>query len=155
MPALTPVDESFFDTAPQRFVHTWEINRPADSVWSELTGDQPLYWCTGLKIRWNSAPPFGVGTTRTATVLGLIRFEEHFFIWEEGHRNAFYGASTNLPVFARMAEDYVVEPRGADRCAFTWTIALEPSLLGKPSAPLNSLIFNTAFRDTGKHFRAT
>jgi hypothetical protein len=154
MPSLTPVDESFFDTAPQRFSHTWEIDRPADSVWSELTGDQPLHWCTGLSIRWTTPAPFGVGTTRVATVLGLVKLTEQFFLWEEGHRKAFFGAAMNLPLFAKLAEDYVVEPRGETACAFTWTIAVEPSLLGRPGAPLNGLLFGQAFRDTGKHFRA-
>jgi hypothetical protein len=154
MPSLTPVDESFFQTAPQRFTHTWEIARPADSVWSELNGDQPLHWITGFSITWNTAPPFGVGTTRTASVLGLIKMEEKYFIWEEGRRNAFYGAAMNLPLFTSLAEDYVVEPRGENACTFTWTIAVEPSPLGKPGAPVNKLLFGQAFRDTGKHFRA-
>jgi hypothetical protein len=154
MPSLTPVDESFLTTAPQIFTHTWEIARPADSVWSELVGDQPLSWITGFSISWNTKPPFGVGTTRTASVLGLVKVTEQYFIWEEGRRKAFFGAAMNLPLFAKLAEDYVVEPRGADACAFTWTVAVEPSTLGKPGAPINKLLFGQAFKDTGKHFRA-
>jgi hypothetical protein len=151
---MTPVDESFFATAPQRFAHTWEINRPADSVWTELVGDQPLSWCKGLKITWTSKPPFGVGTTRQASVLGLIKMQEQFFIWEEGHRKAFFGASANLPLFTSLAEDYVVEPRSETSCAFTWRIGVAPSPLGKPGTPLNNLIFTQLFKDTGKHFHA-
>ena len=154
MATLTPVDESFLDTAPQRFSHTWEIARSAESVWAELTGDQPLHWCRGLNIRWNTPAPFGVGTTRTAKVLGLITMQEQYFLWEEGHRKAFFGASMNLPLFTSLAEDYIVEPLGADRCRFTWKIAVKPSPLGAPGGPLNALIFNNAFRDTGRHFRA-
>ena len=155
MPSMTPVDDSFFQSAPQLFSHTWEIEQPADVVWSQLTGDAPLSWVNGLKISWNTPAPFGVDSTRTAKVLGgLITFQEHYFIWEEGHRKAFYGAAANLPLFTRMAEDYVVEPRGENACRFTWKIAVEPSTLAKPGAPLNRLIFNLAFRDTGRHFRA-
>jgi hypothetical protein len=154
MPSLTPVDESFFTTAPQIITHTWEIDSPADSVWSQLVGDRPLFWCTGLNVKWISAPPFGVGTTRQASVAGLLKVQEHFFLWEEGHRYAFYGASMNLPLFNKLAEDYVVEPVGADKCTFTWTIAIEPSRLGKPGGPVNALVFGQAFRDTAKHFRA-
>jgi hypothetical protein len=154
MPALTPVDEMFLDTAPQRFSHTWEINQPAESVWTQLTGDRPLYWCRGLNIRWNTPAPFGVGTTRTARVLGLITMQEQYFIWEEGRRKTFFAAAMNLPLFVSLAEDYVVEPRGEKACVFTWRIGVAPSAVGKPGAPLNSLIFASAFRDTSKHFRA-
>ncbi len=154
MPSLTPVDESFFETAPQRFAHTWEIAQPADVVWSQLTGDQPLFWINGMKINWTSPAPFGVGTTRTVHVLGLIAVQERYFLWEEGHRKAFCGTAMNLPLFDKLAEDYLVEPRGEDACAFTWKIAIKPSLIGKPGAPVNKVLFGLGFRDTGKHFRA-
>ena len=154
MPNLTPVDEQFFDAAPQRFSHTWEIARPAESVWAELTGDRPLHWCRGLGITWTSPAPFGVGTTRTAKVLGLVVVQERYFLWEEGHRKAFCGTAMNLPLFASLAEDYVVEPDGEGRCRFTWRIGIAPSTLGAPGAPLNGLIFANAFRDTGRYFRA-
>lgn len=154
MPSLQPVDESFFETAPQRFSHTWEINRPADGVWSELTGDQPLHWCNGLKIRWTSEPPLGVGATRTARVLGVLNFKERFFIWEEGRRHAFYIAEANLALFTSLAEDYLVEPRGEDACTFTWRAAIAPSPLGKAGAPVNAMVFKRGFSDTGKYFGA-
>ena len=89
-----------------------------------------------------------------AHVLGLITVKEHYFLWEEGHRKAFYGEAMNLPLFNKLAEDYIVEPRGPGACAFTWRIAIEPSRLGKPGAPVNKLVFSLGFRDTSKHFRA-
>jgi len=155
MPSLQPIDESYFDRAPQRFAHTWSIARPAEAVWAELVGQRPLHWCRGLNIRWTSPPPFGVGTTRQAKVLGLLSGEEYFFIWEEGRRYAFYFTHANLPVFAAVAEDYVVEPDGADRCRFTWRVGLSPSALGKPGAPLNKLLFSRFFQDTGRYFSAS
>jgi hypothetical protein len=154
MPSLTPVDESFFESAPQVLAHTWEIAQPAQAVWAELTGPQPLHWVRGLNVRWKSPAPYGVGSTRTASVLGLVTVQEHFFIWEEGHRKAFYASAANLPVFNALAEDYVVESRGPNACAFTWKIAIAPSPLGKPGAPLNRVVFGAGFRDTGKYFHA-
>lgn len=155
MPSLEPVDESYFEKAPQRFSHTWSIAQPADSVWSELVGDQPLHWCRGLSIRWTSPKPYGVRTTRAVKTLGgLSSGEEYFFIWEEGRRHAFYFTHANLPVFTSLAEDYHVEPDGIGRCRFTWRIGLSPSLLGKPGAPLNRLLFASFFRDTGRYFNA-
>lgn len=50
MPVLRPVDEGYFDLAPQRFSHTWSIARPAQAVWAELTSEQPLHWLRGLRL---------------------------------------------------------------------------------------------------------
>ena len=42
-----------------------------------------------------------------------------------GRSNAFYIYEASLPFFKRFAEDYVVEPDGAET-VFTWTVAIEP-----------------------------
>ena len=155
MPSLEPVDDSYFERAPQRFSHTWSIAQPAEMVWGELVGNQPLHWCRGLSVRWTSPRPFGVGTTRAVKVLGgLSAGEEHFFIWEEGRRCAFYFRYANLPVFKSLAEDYLVEPDDTGRCRLTWRIGVTPSLLGKPGTPLNKLLFASFFHDTGRYFNA-
>ncbi|WP_028937900.1 SRPBCC family protein [Pseudonocardia spinosispora] len=155
MPTLQPVDESFFTSAPTRFSRSWSIARPAPAVWQELVDDRALHWCTGLSVQWLSPRPFGVGTTRQASVFGALKVQEHFFIWEEGHRYAFYGTGINLPLFTSLAEDYVVEPTGPDSCSFTWTVAARPSALGKPGGPVNKLLFDRFFSDTGRHFAAS
>lgn len=154
--SLEAVDESYFARAPQRFAHTWSIAQPAETVWAQLAGERPLHWCRGLNIAWTSARPFGVGTTRRVKVLaGALAGEEYFFIWEEGRRYAFYIMQANLPVCACVAEDYVVQPDGADRCRFTWRVGLTPTLVGRAGAPLNKLLFTSFFRDTGRFFNAS
>jgi hypothetical protein len=155
MPALEPVDETYFEHAPQRFAHTWSIAQPAEKVWAEFVSEQPLHWVRGLRLRWTSPQPFGVGTTRQGKSMGgAMTIDEHFFIWEDGRRYAFYVTQMNVPIFRSFAEDYVVEPHGTDSCRFTWTIAMTPSTLGRPGAPLNKLMANRTFRDTGRYFNA-
>jgi hypothetical protein len=155
MPQALPVDDGFFTTAPARFSETFAIPRPASEVWADLTSDRPLHWCRVLNGRWTSPRPFAVGTKRRVKILGgILAVDEHYFIWEEGRRHAFYVESCNLPMFRRLAEDYVVEPDGADACRFTWTAALEPTALGKLGGPVNSVLFRTIFADTRKHFGA-
>ena len=153
MPSLEPVDETYFDRAPQLFAHTWSIAQPTEKVWAELTSDQPLHWVRGLRLRWTSPRPFGVGTTRQGKSMGLT-IDEHFFVWDEGTRYAFYVSQLNVPLFKAFAEDYVLEPDGADGCRFTWRIAMTPSTLGRPGAPLNKLMANRSFADTGRYFNA-
>jgi hypothetical protein len=84
-----------------------------------------------------------------------MTLQEYFFIWEEGRRYAFYGTKASTPVFRRLAEDYLVEPDGPDRCRFTWTAALEPTPLGRLGGPLNGLLFKNLFADTRRYFKAT
>lgn len=152
---LEPVEERFLGTASVRYSETFRIARPAAEVWGELVSEKPLDWCRALSVRWTSERPFTVGTTRQAKVLGgAMKVQEHFFIWEEGHRYTFYVTEANAPAFRRIAEDYVVEAEGTDRCRFTWTIALDPTPAGRLGGPLNSLIFKSLFVDTRRHFNA-
>jgi hypothetical protein len=153
MPSLLATDETFLKAAPTRFSETFQIAKPADQVWAELIADDPLSWCRALSIRWTSPRPFTVGTTREAKILGgALKVQEHYFLWEEGRRKAFYVASANLPVFRRLAEDYLVEPAGENRSRLTWTIAMEPTTIGKPGGPVNALLVKSLFNDTRRHF---
>jgi hypothetical protein len=151
-----PVDETFFDDAPERLVEIFNIDRPADQVWAELVGEHPLSWCRILAdgISWTSEKPFGVGTTRTVKALkGASAMHEYYFKWDEGERMSFYVLEAAAPLFKRFAEDYVVEPTSETSCKFTWTIAYEPTLLGK--GPINKWLLNTLFVDTHKHYKTS
>ena len=153
MATLTPVGEDFLSTASQRYSKSWVIEQPAAAVWSELAGDKPLHWCRALDIDWTSTRPFGVGTTRRAKVLGgVLQVQEKFFLWDEGERYAFHGTDINLPLFRSLAEDYRVEPVDSGRCTFMWTIAFEPTTLGRLGGALNGPLFASFFNDTAKYF---
>jgi hypothetical protein len=149
---LPAVDDTFLASAPSRFVETIEVALPADTVWAELTRDGTLDWCRGLNITWLSSRPFGVGTKRQARLLGVLRVQEEYFVWEEGRRMAFYVTAVRPPVYRRSAEDYLVEAVGADRCRFTWTLAFDLKLLGKLNSPLSAPIIRRMFADTRRHF---
>src|SRR5215218_3371310 len=150
---LPAVSEEFLASAPARFVDSFEIALPASTVWAELTRDGTLDWCRGLEITWLSPRPFGVGTKRQAKLLKvLLRVQEEYFIWEEGRRMAFFVTAARPPAYKRSAEDYVVEPTGADSCRFTWTLAFDLTLLGKMNAPISSPIIKRMFADTHRHF---
>ena len=156
MPDLEPADDDFLATAPVRYVGTFDIPKPAAEVWLQLTRDGALDHCRVLRgAEWTSPRPFGVGTTRTMrTRGGVLALDEVFFRWEEGRRKSFYARRTNLPLFRRFAEDYLVEPEGESGCRFTWTIAGEPLPLARPGAPVNFLLAKSLFADTRRHFEA-
>lgn len=153
--AVEPADEDFFTTAAQRYRYPMELPVPLERVWAVLSGDEPLDFVRGLRIRWTSPSPRGLGATRRANgSFGAIRLDEHYFIWEEGRRTSFYVTAANVPFFRRFAEDYIVEPT-ADGCRFTWTFAAEPRT-PRPIAAANGLVQKTMFgamaRDFGRHF---
>ena len=153
---VRPAGADFFAAAPKRFVGTFDISRPAAEVWAELTRDGALDFCRVLGgARWTSPRPFGVGTTRTMKVAGgLIVVDETFFRWEEGRRKSFYVHAANLPLFRRLAEDYLVEEVSPAACRFTWTLAGEPTWLGRPGTPVNAWLARSIIADMRRHFGA-
>lgn len=155
---LAPVaDDSIFATAPHAYSYTLDLAAPADDVWAGLVADRPLAWCRTLSGRYTSPRPFGVGTTRAVTVMGLLKLRERFFIWDDANRrHAFYVEQANVPVFRRFAEDYQVTPTRSG-CRFTWRFAFEARTgIGLPFAlaqPVNkTLILDGFMRDTRKRF---
>jgi hypothetical protein len=123
-------------------------------VWDELCADGALGFCRLLGgAKWTSPRPFGVGTTRSMKVAGgAIVIDERYFVWEEGRRNAFYVERCNLPLFKRFAEDYVVDETSPTSCRFKWTLAAEPTAVGKPGNPVNNVLVKSFFADTRKHY---
>ena len=125
--ALEPADADFFDSAPHVFTYQKRFAAPPEKVWDQLTSDASIAaWGPATKeVNWTSPRPFGVGTTREVVAPGGATMRERFFRWDEGSRHSFAAYESTLPLFRRFAEDYIVEPDGADTL-FTWTLAIEP-----------------------------
>jgi carbon monoxide dehydrogenase subunit G len=147
--AMAPVDESFFSSAPHVYTFVQQLNVSPERVWESLASEHSVADWTPLlhSIEWTSPRPFGVGTTRTVVLPGkAATLHEYFFRWEEGHRFSFYGVEASLPLFAKFAEDYIVEPSGTGT-RFTWAFALEGTsktkLAMRAMSPANRLNFRT------------
>ena len=125
--ALEPADADFLASAPHVFRYQKRFAAPPEQVWESLISDESLAPWSPLirKVTWTSPRPFGVGTTREASLYGGGSVRERYFAWDEGHSHAFYVYESSLPIFRRFAEDYVVEPDG-DGTLFTWVVAQEP-----------------------------
>ena len=124
---LEPADDGFFTSAPHVFRYQKRFAAPPHEVWESLTSDISIAaWGPAIKeVTWTSPRPFGVGTTRDVVAPGGSTMRERYFRWDEGRSHAFYVYESKLPIFKRFAEDYVVEPDGAETL-FTWTLAIEP-----------------------------
>lgn len=143
----SPVDATFFDSAPMRFVHVGEIPACAADVFALLKDpDSWPRWFDGIKrVQVTTPPPYGQGLERTVWLDALTVYE-HFFRWEEGRRFSFYFKAHSVPLARRFAEDYLVEDIAPGRCRFTYTVALEPSLLFKLGGPIGRIMLDRMFR---------
>ena len=155
--SLDEVDESFFATAPHVYRYPVELDVPPERVWESLVSDGSLAdRGMGIKLRWLTPRPFGIGTGREVVLpLGLMTVRERFFIWDEGTRYAFYVESANRPVIEKFAEDYLVE-KTETGSRFTWTIAIEAApryrALVAAGGPVNRLSFGQTARSGKKYF---
>jgi hypothetical protein len=154
---LETADTDFLASAPHIFRYQKRFAAPPEKVWEQLTSDESLAaWGPMLKeLTWTSSRPFGVGTTREVQPPAGPRVRERYFLWDEGRRHAFYVYESSMPLFKRFAEDYVVEPDGADTL-FTWTVAMEPTgvmaLPFKVIAPAMKAAFGRIPSDGQKYF---
>lgn len=155
---LQPADETFFETAPHVYRFPIELPVPAERVWESLTSDRSVAaWGPGVQsLRWTSARPFGVGTTREVVLpLHSITVREEYFRWDEGKGCSFFVREADRPVLRRMAENYELEttPTG---CVFTWTFAVEPTprtaMLLRLGSPVNKLAFGQMARSSRRYF---
>jgi hypothetical protein len=125
-PLLETGDE-FLDAAPFRFASTVDLPVPPERAWAALTADDTLVSWSPLvtALRWTTARPFGVGTTREVTLIWFLTSRERYFRWDQGRRKTFAAVAVSVPGLRRLAEDYVVErtPAGS---RFVWTLGIEP-----------------------------
>lgn len=159
--AVQSADERVFTSAPYVFRYERTLAASPEAVWESLASNESLsaWSSTVSSLTWTSPRPFGVGTTREVVLApGLARVRERFFRWDEGRGYSFAAVEANLPVFKTFAEDYVVEPHGADGAStrFTWTVAIEPksafALPFKALAPVLKLAFGRMAADGERHF---
>ncbi|GAB93875.1 SRPBCC family protein [Gordonia rhizosphera] len=159
---LDDIDLGFFDTAP--VTYRIDVNLPVSPqrAWAELTRQNTLNWCRAIKaIEFTSPPPYGVGTTRKASLgPGFAGLSEHFFVWDEdpetGHyRNAFRAVSASTPGLRRFGEVTEVKPADVG-CRMIWSFALELASSAKAvvafSGPTANSVFKTIETDTLRHF---
>jgi uncharacterized protein YndB with AHSA1/START domain len=96
-------------------------------------------------VAWTSPRPFGLGTTRTVSMVGGMVGEEEFIAWEPDRRMAFYFTHANMPA-AAFAEDYVVDDLGDGRVRVRWTMGMTPMGASKKTMPLVTPVLAFACR---------
>jgi len=141
--------------APFRYVNSVDLPVAPEQVWAALTADDTLVSWSPLVsgLRWTTPRPFGVGTTREVTMLGLLKSRERYYRWEDGRRKTFTAVEVSVPGLRRLAEDYVVE-RTPGGSRFIWTVVLEPGPMLKPMLRLTDPITARMLRRVAHGMRA-
>lgn len=144
--ALEPITLDFFDSAPFRVAETLHLRASPDRVFAAFA-DAAMWirwWPLMHDARWTKGSG-AVGDERLVALRLLGRFEERFIAWEVGARFAFSMIATTSPLVKRMGEDYRLSADGKGT-RLDWTIAAEPSSLGKVSSPMTRLISKAMIR---------
>lgn len=77
------------------------------------------------KVEWTSPKPFGVGTTRTVSMMGGLAGYEEFVAWERGKRMAFTFVGCSEDAVESFLEDYRITDLGDGTCRAEWYMAME------------------------------
>ena len=124
------------DSIDTDFIHNTRFSFPA-SVELDCSPDQlfdifedpdswPVWVSAIQNVEWTSPQPFGIGTTRTVTMIGGLEGYEEFIEWERGKRMAFKFTQSNKNSLTAFGEDYRVTDLGNNRCKLEWTMAMAP-----------------------------
>jgi uncharacterized protein YndB with AHSA1/START domain len=137
----------YFDTAAVRIVSEVTVDATAAEVFACLEdADAWPKWAPAIThVEWTSPRPFGLGTTRTVSMVGGMVGEEAFIAWEPDRRMAFYFTHANMPA-AAFAEDYTLTDMGRGRVRVRWVMAMTPMGASKRTMPLVTPILAAACR---------
>jgi len=146
-----PVDASFFDTAPMRFVNVVDLDATPGEVFSIFEDSESWpHWFDGMKkVQWTTGKPYGVGSERTVWMTP-VTVAEHFFRWEKDRRMSFYFTGHSRPLAHALAEDYLLESGATGKTRFTYTVAMRPRMLVRMGGPLSHAYFGSMFRNASR-----
>lgn len=124
----TKVGLEFLEQTKNVF-HAEEIVRATPEQIFDVFEDEHSWtvWALPIqKVEWTSPKPFGIGTTRTVSMMGDMDGYEEFIVWERGKRMAFTFLGCSKDVTEKFLEDYRVTDLGDGTCRVEWYMAMEP-----------------------------
>jgi uncharacterized protein YndB with AHSA1/START domain len=138
---ITP---DFFERAPARYRATVVARVTPEQVFEAFEDAEawPAWALPITRVEWTSPRPFGVGTTRTVSMVAGMVGEEEFVAWESPRRMSFRFTRSNIPEVRAFGEDYHVRALGDGRTEITWIMALEADGASRVLMPLTTPLMN-------------
>jgi hypothetical protein len=123
---LRAVGLEFLDAARHRFDFAEPVAAPVERVFAAIGADPSTWsWFPGIEEGAYETSDPGVGSRRWVRV-GGVKYRETMLAWDAPRRWTYRVDETSAPVFAALAEDWVVEPDGHDAATVRWTFAFDP-----------------------------
>jgi len=129
MHPLEPAGEDFLRRAKAHSVAECEYPIPAERLFA-LFEEGPTwseFFPVIRKVEWTSPRPFGVGTTRTVTVIGGAHLDEVFWAWKPGSQMGFAITAASNRAIQGLVELYDFLPLDDGRCTLRWEMGMELS----------------------------
>jgi uncharacterized protein YndB with AHSA1/START domain len=149
---LRPETLAFTERAPIRIQDRAVVAKSPDEVFAALT-DAPGWtrWFPLMtRCEWVTKETSGVGAERVVALTLLGTYRERFIAWEPGKRFSFTMTESSSPLARAIAEDLRLSPvDGGAATALDWTLAAEPTLLGKAAKPILVATMRRVFRESG------
>jgi uncharacterized protein YndB with AHSA1/START domain len=133
------------EQAPVQIRHELVLPAPPAQVFDVLA-DSARWptWFKGMRRVRIDGPATGVGALRTVWV-GPTRVQEHYIVWEPGHRITFHVVRSSAPGLRVMVEDYQISPHpGGSKLTITvgveakgpfrWLPGLVRFVVGRPTS---------------------
>jgi uncharacterized protein YndB with AHSA1/START domain len=137
MPSTRPEGVGFVAEAPVRAVATRTIRATPEAVFDAIAdADSWPEWFPGMRrCTWLTPPPHQIGSQRRI-VVGPLRVDERFVVWDRPRRWGFTFTGSNLPLASAGVEVVDLDPVG-DATKVTYTMALQPPRLLTPGVRLS------------------
>ncbi|CAA0125190.1 putative protein [BD1-7 clade bacterium] len=132
------VDMSYFETAKNRYQAVVEVDATPEQVFAcfEDAEAWPKWAPPITNVEWTSPKPFGLGTTRTVSMIAGLVGDEVFIDWDYPKRMAFCFTHSSQSLVESFGEDYVVTPLPNGKTQVVWTMAMTAKGFGNVTMTL-------------------
>lgn len=156
MKVLPPTDLAFFDHAPVRITAQATLPASPARVFAALAdaAGWPRWFPRMHHAAWTTPQVAQLGAERLVKLSLYGHFVERMIAWEPGRRLAFTMVGSTSPMARRLAEDYQLRDDGDGSTTIAWTMASEPSGLGRLATPAMAPVMRRMFRQAGHGLRA-
>lgn len=132
------VDMGYFNTAKNSYKAVVEIDATPEQVF-ECFEDAEAWstWAPPITgVEWTSPKPFGLGTTRTVSMIAGLVGDEVFIAWDYPKRMAFCFTHSSQSLVESFGEDYQVTVLPNGKTEVIWTMAMTAKGFGNVSMAL-------------------
>ncbi|MCB1615924.1 MAG: SRPBCC family protein [Pseudomonadales bacterium] len=132
------VDLSFFGQTKNCYKAVVEIDATPEQVFDcfEEADAWPAWAPPITHVEWTSPKPFGLGTTRTVSMVAGMVGDEVFIAWEYPKRMAFCFTACSRDMVESFAEDYQVTVLPNGKTQVIWTMAMTVKGAGSFTMPI-------------------